>query len=41
VEKIQVVELETIIPQLVRINEIIERVIEKIVPITLYEEVLV
>lgn len=31
--------METIVPQLVKINEIIERVVEKIVPVKLYEEV--
>jgi hypothetical protein len=39
VEKIQVVNIETVVPQLVRVNEIIEKVVEKIVPVTLYEEV--
>ena len=39
VEKIQVVNIETVVPQLVRVNEIIEKVVEKIVPVTVYEEV--
>lgn len=39
IEKIQIVELETIIPQLVKVHEIIERLVEKIVPIYYREEV--
>lgn len=41
VEKIQVVELETVIPQLIKINEIVERIVEKIVPVHTVEQVFI
>ena len=41
VEKIQVVELETILPQLIKVNEIVERIVEKIVPVHTIEQVFI
>lgn len=39
VEKVQVVELETVVPQLVKVNEVVEKLVEKIVPIYYKEEI--
>ena len=41
IEKIQVVELERIVPQLITVHKIIESVIEKIVPLISIQEVIV
>ena len=40
VEKQQVVELETIVPQLVKVHEVIKEYIDKVVPVTVREEVI-
>jgi hypothetical protein len=40
VEKHQIVELETIVPQLVKIHEVVKEYIEKIVPVITREEII-
>lgn len=41
IQKHQIIELETIVPQLIKINEVIREVVEKIVTVTIREEVIV
>lgn len=40
VEKHQVVELETILPQLVKIHEVVKEYVEKIVEVRIREEII-
>ncbi len=41
VKNIQVVELKTILSQLIKVNEIVERIVEKIVPVHTVEQVFI
>ena len=40
VEKQQVVTLETIVPQLVKVNEVIKEYIDKVIPVQVVHEVI-
>jgi hypothetical protein len=40
VEKQQVVTLETIVPQLVKVNEVIKEYIDKVIPVPVVHEVI-